>query len=350
MEFTGERFVPELQIDSEISILHRQRYMATLDLLKGKRVLDAACGEGYGSAMISAVAKEVVGIDISEEAIENATNKYQRENLRFMMSSVTDIALDDGSVDVVISFETIEHITEQDQILFLKEIKRVLSSNGILIISSPDRKNYSDIPHFYNKYHIHELYFEEFDALLRKNFREVEHFYQGMFCNSYIYRNGEGPQAVFSEIKLDLPIEVSRSEYNIAICTDSTEGVMDISSVIYDSTNRYYKMKDEEILLKERLGDPGKIIEQKENYICEQRDIIIDLQEKERQQGEIIEQKENYICEQRTKIMLLEETQKEQKNIIQQKNRDVNDLEEKLKKVYSIPLLGMIIRKFFCDK
>ena len=144
MRFTGERFIPDHELDSEITIEHLQRYEAVKKLVKGKIVLDASSGEGYGSALLAKEAKEVYGLDISKEAIENAKGKYKRTNLQYIEGSVTDIPLADKSLDMVISFETIEHIDEVAQNAFIKEIKRVLKDDGMLVISTPNKRIYSD--------------------------------------------------------------------------------------------------------------------------------------------------------------------------------------------------------------
>ena len=296
MEFSGERYLPEMNIDSEISIFHRQRYESILSICAGKNVVDAACGEGYGSSFIAEKAACVIGIDISHEAIENAKGKYQKENLHYYEASVERIPVEDNWADVFVSYETIEHVTEDIQRKFLKEIRRILKKDGILIMSSPDKRNYSDIPQFHNEFHVHELYFEEFDALLKRYFPNRKYYYQGMFCNSYIFGKEQGISG--REKKLILrESDQTRSEYLIAVC-GKRKGEADISSVIYDASNMYYLLKDEVLQLKERLGEPGKIIEQKENYIGEQREKILEMEKELREANGVIEQKENYIGEQ----------------------------------------------------
>jgi ubiquinone/menaquinone biosynthesis C-methylase UbiE len=128
LSFTGERFIPSEQ--GEIRIEHLQRYIFTLDLVTKKRVLDLACGEGYGSFLISGAAKQVIGVDVSDVAVRHATTKYAKKhgNLKFQKCSATNLPFQDGSFDVVVSFETIEHLAEQMQMV--AEIRRVLSPQG----------------------------------------------------------------------------------------------------------------------------------------------------------------------------------------------------------------------------
>ncbi len=331
MEFSGERYLPEMNIDSEISIFHRQRYESILSICAGKNVVDAACGEGYGSSFIAEKATCVIGIDISHEAIENAKGKYQKENLHYYEASVERIPVEDNWADVFVSYETIEHVTEDIQRKFLKEIRRILKKDGILIMSSPDKRNYSDIPQFHNEFHVHELYFEEFDALLKRYFPNRKYYYQGMFCNSYIFGKEQGISG--REKKLILrESDQTRSEYLIAVC-GKRKGEADISSVIYDASNMYYLLKDEVLQLKERLGEPGKIIEQKENYIGEQREKILEMEKELREANGVIEQKENYIGEQREKILEVEKELQEVNGVIEQKENYIGEQREKILEV-----------------
>lgn len=153
--------------------------------MRGKDVLDIACGEGYGSALMSADARRVFGVDISEAAIRHAREKYLSiTNLQFRAGSATQIPLDDASVDVVVSFETIEHLLEQREML--AEIRRVLRADGILVISSPNKKVYSDDRGYANEYHVKELYFSEFNALLLEQFAHVKYFGQRLATSSLI--------------------------------------------------------------------------------------------------------------------------------------------------------------------
>ncbi len=327
MEFTGERYVQEFDINSEISIYHMQRYMNVLRYCKDKCVLDAACGEGYGSNIISDVAKNVIGVDISDEAVSNAQTKYKKDNLTFIKCSVTDIPVESGFFDIVISFETIEHINENDQIKFFEQIKRLLKPDGVLIMSSPDKLTYSDIPEYNNPYHQHELYFSEFDSLVKKYFKYGEYYYQGMLCNSYVFKHNGNYEERFERITLNGDAENSRAEYIIGVCYNDSKWAdkIDLSAITYDASNTYYKMKKDIDNLKERLGDPGRIIEQKEDYINEQKEIISQRDNEIRELNGIIEQKENYINEQREIISQRDNEIRELNGVIEQKENYINE-------------------------
>lgn len=183
MEFTGERFVPSLLGDIELEHLHR--YLLACKTVEGKIVLDIASGEGYGSAMLARTARKVIGVDISQEAVSHAQKKYLADNLLFRLGSCSDIPLDDASVDVVVSFETIEHHDEHEAMM--REVKRVLRPNGVLIISSPDKLEYSDKPKFSNIHHVKELYRDEFKKLLTLYFVNHRIFGQRVIYGSAIF-------------------------------------------------------------------------------------------------------------------------------------------------------------------
>jgi ubiquinone/menaquinone biosynthesis C-methylase UbiE len=167
LRWTGERLVTG--ISHSFATEHLHRYAIALGHAADKLVLDIACGEGYGSNLLAQKAKRVIGVDLSSEAIAHASRKYRADNLQFKQGSAAEIPLPDQSVDLVVSFETIEHHARHEEML--SEIKRVLISDGLLIISSPDKEVYSDKPNYQNPFHIKELYNNEFRALIRSHFR-----------------------------------------------------------------------------------------------------------------------------------------------------------------------------------
>lgn len=181
-EWTGERLTTGKS--NEIVIHHLHRYAIALALVKDKVVLDIASGEGYGSSLLANEAKKVIGVDIEEKVIEFAKAKYKKANLEFKIGSADKMPVADNSIDVVVSFETIEHHDKHEE-MFL-EIKRVLKPDGVLIMSSPDKLNYRDIPKLYNPFHIKELYREEFKDLVEKHFTDVKIFYQSVLYGSLI--------------------------------------------------------------------------------------------------------------------------------------------------------------------
>ncbi len=179
LAFTGERFVTNL-IDKYIVAEHYQRYNAVMDIVKGKKVLDAACGAGYGTALMATVAEKVIGIDISAETIAYAQKRYaEQENASYVEASIAELPFEDHSFDVIVSYETIEHVTEELQDSFLKEIKRCLKEDGILIMSSPDKRTYTDLTGHINEFHIKEFYVDEFERFLKREFKHCQFYFQG---------------------------------------------------------------------------------------------------------------------------------------------------------------------------
>src|SRR4051812_21778603 len=149
-QWSGERL--ETFILDESTIEHLHRYALAKEYVKKKTVLDIACGEGYGSNLLAEEADLVHGVDIDEETIRRASAKYVRKNLSFKAGNACSIPFPDNHFDVVVSFETIEHV--HDHYSMVTELKRVLKEDGILIISSPDRKNYSDANAYKNPFHV----------------------------------------------------------------------------------------------------------------------------------------------------------------------------------------------------
>lgn len=137
MKFTGEQFIPGIE-KPRLADEHLARYNFALQFVTNKVVLDAACGVGYGASLLATKAKSVQGVDLSSEAIEYARGNYKKENLTFHCENIVNLPLDDRSIDVVISFETIEHLNERDREKFYNEIKRVLKNDGLIIFSTPN--------------------------------------------------------------------------------------------------------------------------------------------------------------------------------------------------------------------
>ena len=170
LDFTGERYVPGTA--GEIAHEHWHRYAFARTFVAGRRVLDAACGEGYGSALLAdAAAVHVMGVDIDARTLAHARTAYAgRTNVEFIEGSATMLPLPDASVDVVVSFETIEHLAAADQPRMLAEFARVMRPDGVLILSSPNRPEYSDARSHVNPFHLNELDRDELASLVDPHF------------------------------------------------------------------------------------------------------------------------------------------------------------------------------------
>lgn len=191
LEFTGERFLPGLV--GEIVYEHGHRYAFARRFAAGRRVLDAACGEGYGSALLGDVAAAVTGIDIDPATVAHARAAYAgRPNLRFVDGSVTSLPLSDASVDLVVSFETIEHLDAADQPRMLAEFARVLAPGGLVVLSSPNRPQYSEARNYANPFHRHELDREELARLVEAELPASRWYRQRLWFGSVLWSEAEG--------------------------------------------------------------------------------------------------------------------------------------------------------------
>jgi SAM-dependent methyltransferase len=187
MDFTGERYVPGACGDIELEHLHR--YCLAGEIAADKVVLDIASGEGYGAAMLATRAQKVIGVDLAAAAVAHARAKYPLPNLQFIEGSCASIPLPAASVDLVVSFETIEHHDQHEAML--REFKRVLRAGGVALISSPDKLHYAEATGYNNPYHCKELYADEFRRLLASHFSQVRYFGQRIAFGSCIFAESE---------------------------------------------------------------------------------------------------------------------------------------------------------------
>jgi len=163
---------------------HLHRYVLARQLTTDLDVLDIACGEGYGSAMLAQVARSVIGIDLDLDTVTHAKVKYQAANLEFHHGDCAHLPLDDACVDLVVSFETIEHHDQHSDMM--REIRRVLRPDGVLLISSPNKPEFNRDRSEPYPFHIKELDYSEFDALLRAEFSNVEFYGQRSLVGSLV--------------------------------------------------------------------------------------------------------------------------------------------------------------------
>jgi O-antigen biosynthesis protein len=176
MKFTGERIIPD--DGSYMFQRHMETYSFALNFCGGKTVLDAGCGEGYGSSFLAGAAAAVTGVDISKEAVRHAAGKYAKDNLKYLEMDLQELSLEAGSFDVVVSSQVLEHLDNPDK--FLAGVKRVLKGNGIAVICTPNKKACEDEP--MGKYHARDYHLDEFRKLLSPHFADVE--YYGLHFNT----------------------------------------------------------------------------------------------------------------------------------------------------------------------
>lgn len=240
LEWTGERLTTSKT--DELVTHHLHRYAFAMQFCKDKNILDIASGEGYGSKLLSSLGHTVIGVDISKDAVDYAQKKYSSSHLKFKIGSASNIPIEDSSVDVIVSFETIEHHDKHEEMML--EFKRVLKPGGLLVISSPDKLNYSEKTGFTNPYHVKELYCEEFQSLVERHFQNTKMYYQTVMYGSFILpANAKGSD--FSEYhgnfdRVDQVEYLRNPLFNICMASDhalpliNDFSVFDATKIIYD--------------------------------------------------------------------------------------------------------------------
>lgn len=246
LTFTGERFLPECA--GEMIYEHWHRYLIAQHYVKGLRVLDVASGEGYGSHLLSQSAASVVGVDVSADAVAHAASRYAAANLTYVAASCVQIPEPDASFDVIVSFETIEHIMEHQA--FLREVDRLLAPGGLFIISSPNRPEYSDRTGYKNEYHVKELDRTELKALLDPHFPAQQWFAQRAAFHSMVWpvdTVATTAVALTADGESGFPAEVyflvfcARDAVRLAVVQSQLSLVTDRELSVYTEWSRTYR-------------------------------------------------------------------------------------------------------------
>lgn len=355
--FSGERFMPGIE-DKKLEAEHMQRYLSVRNLVKGMQVLDLACGEGYGSALLAETAESVIGVDIDQGTIDQAQKKYQKENLRYMEGDAAAIPLPDHSVDAVVSFETIEHISEELQQKFLREINRVLKPDGLVIMSTPNKAIYSDRYSYFNEYHIHEFYPDEFVLFLKQFFPYVRMYQQSFQVVSLLSdcESADG-QAFWYGNK----VEAGEAKYLIAVASRRKNTLPEMSSLFLETAGEYeekiqriVRLQNEETMrnlhihtLDGELVEKGVLIQRLQTEQAE-RDAhiqeldqemaqrvsrILELQDEVTQKNQHIHTLNDELREKDGLIQRMQAEEKESHLHIQRLNAELNEKEKTLEKV-----------------
>lgn len=167
---SGERYVPELHRGTSLEPEHHARYRWAAPLTARRKVLDAGCGVGWGTALLAEQGAEATGVDLSPLAIGEARRRHGAV-AEFELGDLCQMPFDDDSFDAVVSFEAIEHVGDTDRAM--REMHRVLRPGGLLLISSPNRGVYPEG----NPFHLNELTSDE-----------LQHSLESLFSNVAIYR------------------------------------------------------------------------------------------------------------------------------------------------------------------
>ncbi|MBU0619689.1 MAG: class I SAM-dependent methyltransferase [Patescibacteria group bacterium] len=204
---------------------HLVRYEFVKQFVKNKKVLDIACGSGYGSKILAkAGAGKVVAIDVDEEAIKFAKQNYGHKNIEYQVGNAEEIGQGSNIFDIISSFETIEHLQNPNK--FLSELSRVAKDNGLVIISTPNK----DVFKQKNPFHLKEFSKTEFEEILGKYFKFHKILEQGNGMTSCILSGTETDIRCLSVATDRHRMSVSAPAlpaplYFIAICSQEKDAV-----------------------------------------------------------------------------------------------------------------------------
>jgi O-antigen biosynthesis protein len=274
LEWTGERFLPWIK-QSTIAYEHLHRYAYAKTLVKNKRVLDLACGEGYGSKLLASTASSVVGIDVDENVIGHASEKYGCEKLCFLTGLMTAVPIQENHCfDVIVCFEAIEHIENQNGLL--TEAKRLLAPDGLLIVSTPNKARYGGESPEQNPFHVKELHFTEFEGLLSRYFRNLKFLGQRVHPASSIWPIGAPGANGFHEFVIErgssefefIGTDKRVALYFIAVASDASVSPPPSSVLLDDSDCLLDELKEGLDWVRNRADEMEKTIVSQQEAIA----------------------------------------------------------------------------------
>lgn len=268
IEWTGERCVPWAP-DVQVVYEHFHRYMWAAQVVAGRKVLDLGSGEGFGTAILSDRAEHVVGVDIDERTVEHSRLNYAGANVEFHVGSALDLStLDAGSFGAVVAFEIIEHVRDQEQVL--AEVARLLADDGILVMSTPDRRIYSEVTGQHNPFHERELGLEEFLQLLGSRFAHTAVWGQRTIAGSHLHRLDtvppeRGAKKARGDGASDFFVERAGAEwriasdpaalYCVALASNMALPAVNVSSTLADCGLELVRLKEHDAVVAENERD-----------------------------------------------------------------------------------------------
>lgn len=237
----GERMVPALDRGTLVYGEHIARYVLASRLVRGRRVLDLGSGTGYGSEMLSAGgASQVIGLDQSQEAVEYSLRHHGRD-ARFLVGDAQILPFADSEFDVVVSFETIEHVPDYQ--LFLRELRRVLRPGGLAVLSTPNKASYPEG----NPFHLKEFFLAEFQEVVASYFKNVtvlaeDNWVTSAILPTQIMEGGEGPVDGRVRVSKVAAKPVAETLYMVALCSDAPLPEVDPHLVLIQTADSKFIM------------------------------------------------------------------------------------------------------------
>ena len=321
----AERFVPEVMGGQIVEAEHVSRYWWAASLVSEKRVLDAGCGTAYGSAIMAhAGALEVVGVDLAHHVLD-AVRPRMPSRVALEVADVGDLPFDDHSFDVVVCFEVIEHVEDTERVL--AELARVLASNGVLAISSPNRDVYvSGNPH-----HRYEFVPDELDEALKRHFEHVRLFRQGDWITAAVLDDDthafEGDEPLTAvEFRKAVAGRPGDELYTIALAGEAPLPEPVASAMLtraaeikglVETSERLTEQSENLIEQNERLTEESqRLTEQSENLIEQNERLTEESQRLTEQSENLIEQNGRLTEESQRLTKHVHEVEQEQCNLV----------------------------------
>lgn len=293
-DVTGERFIPEEAGGELIEAEHVARYALAAQLAPGRRVLDAACGVGWGTQwLMRAGAASASGLDISPEAVADA--KKRAPEAEFVEGDLASLPWDDGAFDLVVCFETLEHVVKQAE--SLNELARVLAPDGVLMVSSPNPRVYPPG----NPFHVHELAPEDLLEQVGRRLPHHELWYQhtqiaSVLVNEDALLPGEARSI---DACVVTPLGPGSDMYSLVVASRNPLPTLR-PFIACAPSNLYFMLEERELLLEKIDG----LEHDREDYVQEREDFIHEREVLHREREALRRQRE------RTALLLLEAEQR----------------------------------------
>jgi SAM-dependent methyltransferase len=251
LEFSGERLVPG-QVEPDLLNEHLARYAFAARLARGKRILDIACGAGYGTAELARQARLTVGLDISQKAVSACAATYAGSACHFLAADACHTPFVSSTFDLVVAFEVIEHLA--DFRALLEEARRLLAPGGQFVLSTPNRLYYASSRRLTgpNPYHVHEFEYEEFRTLLASVFPSVTLFLQN-HTQAILFQPASGGGAPIAEAPADRPApDPNTSHFFLAVCATAPQTgsplyayIPSTGNILAERENHIQKLEEE---------------------------------------------------------------------------------------------------------